>query len=152
MFKTGSRQHILSDFDWPEAPPQDSISDYHGLYKFNAMSFELTNAIFQTLMNDIFRDLLDVRAIVYLDDIFVYSKSEEREQQLRQVRRQLKNNQFYVKRSKRIFLLLSLLSLATSIDYFGHIADGEELRPIPWLVQTLTDFLCFKTPKNSNHL
>ena len=55
-------------------------------YEFNVMSFELMNApiIFQTLINDIFRDLLDICVIVYLDDILVYSKNkEEHEQYLR---------------------------------------------------------------------
>ena len=48
-------------------------------YKFNVMPFDLTNTptTFQTLINDIFRDLLDICVIVYLDDILVYSKSKE---------------------------------------------------------------------------
>ena len=87
------------------------------------MPFGLTNApaTFQTLMNDIFRDLLDVCVIVYLDDILVYSKNkEEHEQHLRQVLQRLKDNQLYAKLSKCTFF-------ANSIEYLGHIADGEGL-------------------------
>src|SRR5216110_2604153 len=56
--------------------------------KFNVMPFGLTKAsvTFQTLMNDIFRDVLDVCVGVYLDDILVYSKNkEDHEQHIQQV-------------------------------------------------------------------
>jgi len=107
------------------------------------MPFGLTNApaTFQTLMNDIFRDLLDICVIVYLDDILIYSKNkEEHEQQLRQVLQRLKDHQLYAKLSKCTFF-------SSSIEYLGHIADGEGLRPNPRLVQALTDFPQPKTLK-----
>jgi hypothetical protein len=115
----------------------------YGHYEFNVMPFGLTNApaTFQTLMNDIFRDLLDVCVIVYLDDILVYSKNkEEHEQHLRQVLQLLKDNHLYAKLSKCTFF-------ASSIEYLGHIADGEGLRPNPRLVQALMDFPRPKTLK-----
>ena len=115
----------------------------YGHYEFNVMPFGLTNApaTFQTLMNDIFRDLLDVCVIVYLDDILVYSKDEEdHEQHLRQVLQRLKDNQLYAKLSKCTFF-------ANSIEYLGHIVDGEGLRPNPRLIQALIDFPRPKTLK-----
>ena len=115
----------------------------YGHYEFNVMPFGLTNApaTFQTLMNDIFRDMLDVCVIVYLDDILVYSKNkEDHEQHLRQVLQRLKDNQLYAKLTKCTFF-------ASSIEYLGHIADGEGLRPNPRLVQALTDFPRPKTLK-----
>src|SRR6266496_3551504 len=108
----------------------------YGHYEFNVMPFGLTNApaTFQTLMNDIFRDLLDVCVIVYLDDILVYSRNkEEHEQHLQQVLQRLKDNQLYAKLSKCTFF-------ANSIEYLGHIVDGDGLRPNPQLVQALMDF------------
>jgi hypothetical protein len=67
----------------------------YSYYEFNVILFSLTNALvtFQTLMNEIFRDLLDVCVIVYLDDILVYSKDpRDHEQHLRQVLDRLKEH------------------------------------------------------------
>jgi len=43
------------------------------------MLFGLTNApaVFQHLMNDIFRDYMDEFVVVYLDDILIFSKDQE---------------------------------------------------------------------------
>ncbi|QRW22893.1 Retrotransposable element Tf2 protein [Rhizoctonia solani] len=51
----------------------------YGLYKSLVMTFGLTNApaAFQHFMNKLFKDLLDVCVIIYLDDILIYSKDDE---------------------------------------------------------------------------
>ncbi|MBW0532091.1 hypothetical protein O181_071806 [Austropuccinia psidii MF-1] len=51
----------------------------YGNFEYLVMPFGLTNApdSFQNLVNDIFQDMLDVYVVVYLDDIMVFSKSEE---------------------------------------------------------------------------
>jgi hypothetical protein len=51
----------------------------YGHYEFTVVSFGLSNApvVFMCLMNGVFRDYLDKFVIVFLDDILVYSKSEE---------------------------------------------------------------------------
>jgi predicted regulator of amino acid metabolism with ACT domain len=43
------------------------------------MPFGLSNATatFQNMMNHIFRDLLDLGLIVYLDDILIYAETED---------------------------------------------------------------------------
>ncbi|MBW0544594.1 hypothetical protein O181_084309 [Austropuccinia psidii MF-1] len=51
----------------------------YGSYEYLVMPFRITNApaSFQNLVTDIFADFLDVFVVVYLDDIIVFSSSEE---------------------------------------------------------------------------
>ena len=57
----------------------------YGHFEFMVVPFGLTNApaTFMTLMHDIFHEFLDNFAIIYIDDILIYSKSmEEHEKHL----------------------------------------------------------------------
>jgi len=108
----------------------------YGHYQFNVMPFGLTNApaTFQTLMNDIFRDLLDVCVVVYLDDILVYSQDEsDHEKHLRMVLQRLKDHQLYAKISKCDFFV-------NEIEYLGHVIDSNGMQPNPKLVRALQEF------------
>ncbi|QRW17243.1 Retrotransposable element Tf2 protein [Rhizoctonia solani] len=51
----------------------------YGLFKYLVMPFGLTNApaAFQHFMNDLFRDLIDVTVVIYLDDILIFSEKPE---------------------------------------------------------------------------
>jgi hypothetical protein len=51
----------------------------YGLYEYMVMSFGLTNAsaYFMYLMNKVFMEYLDKFVVVFIDDILVYSRSEE---------------------------------------------------------------------------
>jgi len=48
----------------------------YGHFEYTVMPFDLTNApaVFQHLMNDIFREYMDEFVVVYLDDILIFSK------------------------------------------------------------------------------
>jgi hypothetical protein len=68
--------------------------------------FGFSNAlvVFMCLMNGIFIEYLDKFVIVFLDDIIIYSKShEENEQYLRMVLQVLREHQLYVKMRKCSF-------------------------------------------------
>ena len=81
----------------------------YGHYEFLVMSFGLTNAAteFIDLMNRVFWNFLDLFVIVFIDDIFVYSKNEDDHMgHLRAVLQNLKERQLFAKYSKCEFLLI----------------------------------------------
>jgi hypothetical protein len=70
-------------------------------------------------MNGVFKNYLDKFVIVFLEDILVYSKTEEEhEQHLRMVLQVLREHQLYTKLSKCSFY-------QKQIHYLGHIISEE---------------------------
>jgi len=73
-----------------------------GHYKYQVMPYGLANApaVFQSFINEIFRDLLNQYVIAYID-ILIYSKSEEEHiNHVKTILTRLLNNQLYVKAEK----------------------------------------------------
>jgi hypothetical protein len=62
-----------------EDVPKTAFSTRYRLYEYLVMSFGLTNAPahFMYLMNSVFMLELDKFVVVFIDDILIYSKSEE---------------------------------------------------------------------------
>ena len=64
------------------------------------MLFELTDApaIFQHMINDVFREFLDDFVVIFENDIFIYSKNkEDNEKCIRMVLNKLCNMELYAK-------------------------------------------------------
>jgi hypothetical protein len=59
--------------------PKTAFISRYGLYEYTVMSFGLTNALayFMYLINMVFMEYLDWSVVVFIDDILVYSRSEE---------------------------------------------------------------------------
>ncbi|GJV76756.1 putative nucleotidyltransferase, ribonuclease H [Tanacetum coccineum] len=84
------------------------------------------------LMNRIFHEYLDKFVIVFIDDILVYSKSEEEhEQHLRIVLEILRQKKLYAKFSKCEFWL-------QQVAFLGHIVSADGIIMDPSKVEAIT--------------
>jgi hypothetical protein len=87
------------------------------------MSFGLTNApaFFMNLMNNVFMDYLDKFVVVFIDDILIYSQSEEEHvDHLKMVLQRLREHQLYAKLSKCEFWI-------NEVRFLGHIINKDRL-------------------------
>jgi hypothetical protein len=104
----------------------------YGMYEFTVMSFELTNApaYFMYLMNKVFMEYLD-KFMVFIDDILVYSRSEEEhEDHLRLVLQKLQDHKLYAKLSKCEFLLKQVAFLGLVISKGGISVDPSNIEDV----------------------
>ena len=66
--------HIKEGEEWKTA-----FRKRYGLFEYKVMPFGLANtpATFQNMMNEIFRDMIDLGVVIYLDDILIYIENEQ---------------------------------------------------------------------------
>jgi hypothetical protein len=103
------------------------------------MLFGLTNALvyFMYLMNKVFMEYLDKFVVVFIDDILVYSRSEEEhEEHLRLALQKLQENRLYAKLSKCEFWM-------KQVTFLGHIISKGGISVDPSKVQ---DVLSWNAP------
>jgi len=95
-----------------------------GLFKPLVMFFGMTNSpvTFQTMMNDIFQNLIaEGIVVVYLDDILIFTKTEEEHvQAVRQVLQVLKENKLFLRPEKCEFY-------KQWIEYLGLVISENEV-------------------------
>jgi hypothetical protein len=97
------------------------------------MSFGLTNApaYFMYLMNKVFMEYLDKFIVVFIDDILVYSRSEEEhEEHLRLALQKLWENRLYAKLSKCEFLMKQVAFLGHVISKGGISVDRSKVQDV----------------------
>ena len=104
-------------------------------YEWLVMPFGLTNApaYFVDLMTHVFRDVLNKFVLVFIDDILVYSKTEEEHaEHLRIVLEILRRNILYAKFSKCHFWV-------KEVKFLGHIVNEEWISVDPSKISSILD-------------
>ncbi len=105
------------------------------------MPFGLSNspAVFQTLVNDVLRDVVNRFVFVYLDDILIFSQNErDHIQHVRLVLQWLLENRLFAKLEKCEFH-------AQSVPFLGFILSPEGIRMDPAKVEAVANW---PTPDN----
>ena len=119
-----------------DAKEKTTFTCWYGHFQFRVMPFGLTNApaTFQRMMNDILRKYIDCCTMVYLDDVIIFSKTEDEHiQNVLDVVRALHEQELILNEKKCKWG-------CTSILYLGHIASGEGLRPNPEKFDAIMDW------------
>jgi hypothetical protein len=125
---------------WESDIPKTAFRTQYGLYEYTVMSFELTNApaYFMYLMNKVFMEYLDEFVVVFIDDILLFSKTEEEhEKHLKMVLAKLRSNQLYAKFSMCEFWLTEVAFLGYVISAGGISVDPSKVKDVfNWMPPT----------------
>ncbi|WVZ63496.1 hypothetical protein U9M48_013123 [Paspalum notatum var. saurae] len=131
-----------------EAKPTEGIQvvcEYPDVFpeELPVMSFGLTNApaYFMNLMNKVFMEYLDKFVVVFIDDILIYSKTEEEhEEHLRLVLQKLRDHKLYAKLSKCEFWL-------DQMPFLGHIVSKGGIMVDPSKISSVMDWKVLEVVK-----
>ncbi|GJY07222.1 putative reverse transcriptase domain-containing protein [Tanacetum coccineum] len=113
--------------------PKTAFRTRYGHFKFNVMPFGLTNApaIFMDLINRVCRPYLDKFMIVFIDDILIYSKTQEDHiEHLRLVLELLKKEKLYAKFWKCEFWL-------REVQFLRHVINGNGIHVDPSKIEAV---------------
>lgn len=115
----------------------------HGHYEWTKMPFGLKNApaTFQRVMENILRDILNKKCMVYIDDIIIFSTSlQEHLENLKEVFDRLRNANLKIQLDKSEFLQKEL-------SYLGHVVTPEGVKPNPDKILAIKNYPIPKTTK-----
>ncbi|GKA87505.1 putative reverse transcriptase domain-containing protein [Tanacetum coccineum] len=121
--------------------PKTAFKTRYGHFEFTVIPFGLTNAsaVFIDLMNRVCRPYLDKFVIVFLDDILIYSKTqEEHVEYLRLVLGLLKKEKLYAKFSKCEFWL-------REVQFLGHVINGNGIHVDPNKIEAVKNWKALRT-------
>ncbi|CAF3331006.1 unnamed protein product [Rotaria socialis] len=130
--KSGFWQIELDD----ESRPKTAFTTHAGLYHFTVMPFGLTNApaTFQRLMDLVLGGLKWSCALVYLDDIIVYSSTfSSHLQHLELVLQRIQASGLTLHRSKCQFC-------KTKLRYLGHVVSQSGIEPDPDKIRAVREY------------
>nr|GEY72676.1 putative reverse transcriptase domain-containing protein [Tanacetum cinerariifolium] len=122
--------------------PKTAFRTRYGHFDFIVMPFGLTNApaVFIDLINIVCRPYLDKFMIVFIDDILIYSKTqEEHVEHIRLVLELLKKEKLYANFSKCEFWLRKVL-------FLGHVINGNGIHVDPSKIEAVKNWKAPRTP------
>ncbi|WMV58541.1 hypothetical protein MTR67_051926, partial [Solanum verrucosum] len=122
--------------------PKTAFRTRYGHYEFLVMPFGLTNApaVFMDLMNRVFKPYLDQFVVVFIDDILIFSRSnEDHNKHLRITLQILSEKELYPKLSKCEFWL-------DEVAFLGHVVSTEGVKVDPSKIQTVVEWRPPKSP------
>ncbi|GJY55623.1 putative reverse transcriptase domain-containing protein [Tanacetum coccineum] len=135
--RSGYHQLRVRDEDIPKT----AFRTHYGHYEFQVMPFGLTNAlaIFMDLMNRVCKPYLDKFIFIFIDDILIYSRSEEEHvEHLKLIMELLKKEELYAKFSKCDFWL-------SMVQFLSHMIDSEGIHVDPAKIESIKDWTSPKT-------
>jgi hypothetical protein len=139
--RSGYHQILMN----PKDRHKTAFRTHQGHYEWLVMPFGLSNATasFQSLMNQVFHEVLRKFVLVFFYDILVYSSSwSSHLTHLQTVLQLLDQHQLFVKLSKCSFGM-------TKVDYLGHTVTGDGVTMDKLKVQAVIDW---PIPKNLKQL
>jgi hypothetical protein len=113
--------------------PKTAFISRYDLYEYMVMSFGLTNApaYFMYLINKVIMEYLEKFIVVFIDDILVYSRSEEEhEEHLHLALQKLGEHRLYTKLSKCEFWMKQVAFLGHVISKGGISVDPSKVQDV----------------------
>ncbi|GJZ98488.1 putative nucleotidyltransferase, ribonuclease H [Tanacetum coccineum] len=126
--------------------PKTAFRTHYGHFKFTVISFGLTNApaVFMDLINRVCRPYLDKFVIVFIDDILIYSKTqEEHGVHLGLVLELLKEEKLYAKFSMCEFWL-------REVQFLGHVINGDGIHVDPSNIEAVKNWEAPRNPSEKS--
>ena len=126
-----------------EDKEKTAFSVPRGKFQFNVMTFGLCNAgaSYQRMMDMVLSGLSPSRALAYVDDVAVFSRTfDEHLCDLREVFERLRNARISLKLSKCVFA-------APKVDYLGFVLSEKGVQPQDRLTEAVRNFAAPKNKK-----
>jgi hypothetical protein len=113
----------------------------YGLYEFRVMPFGLCNApaTFQDMVNHIFRDMMDLGLLAYIDDLLIYAKTvEEHDEIVKEALRRMRVHKLAISAEKCEWR-------QSEVEFLGYLVGKDGIKMSSEKVEGVLEW---KSPQN----